>query len=66
MAQRFICPQCGVDYVSFSGLVARLYVRSNPEWVAPFTCGNSHTFFVPLGDAEADANSTEHGPGLTG
>jgi len=48
------CPQCGVEHVSFAGLLARVDVRSNTELVAPFTCGNSHVFFVPLKDvAEA-------------
>jgi len=44
------CPQCGVEHVSFAGLLARVDVRSNTELVAPFTCGNSHVFFVPLKD----------------
>jgi hypothetical protein len=48
------CPQCGVERVLFAGLLARVDVRSNTELVAPFTCGNSHVFFVLLKDvAEA-------------
>jgi hypothetical protein len=48
MVPGFVCPQCGAENVTFSGLVASLEVRSNTEWVAPFTCDNSHVFFVPL------------------
>jgi hypothetical protein len=48
MKQVSCCPYCGVENVMFAGLVASVEVRSNTELVAPFTCGNSHVFFVPL------------------
>jgi hypothetical protein len=46
-----LCPQCGIEHVLFAGLLARVDVRSNTELVAPFTCGNSHVFFLPLKNA---------------
>jgi len=50
MKQVSCCPYCGVENVVFAGLVASVEARSNTELVAPFTCGNSHVFFVPLGN----------------
>jgi hypothetical protein len=57
MARGIICPHCGGKNVAFSGVLVSIHVRSSPELVAPFTCGNSHAFFLPLREYEEDDNA---------
>jgi hypothetical protein len=54
MARGIICLHCGGRNIAFSGVLVSIHVRSSPELLAPFTCGNSHAFFLPLGVYEED------------
>lgn len=44
------CPVCGSSQLQFCGLRAGLFVRGHFNWVAPFMCNRTHTFFLSFAE----------------